>query len=226
MKRRGGGGGGGKGERKCSGRSAASLAGPFFLLEGSSFWGKVVAVVRSGWAEEEGEGEDKLKEKGEGKEEEEEDQKRRRKRTDRWRRADRWGGEGKGRGRKGRGAQNAVFRGEPNANKNKGRSSHSENCPRNWPLFAVSEEYRMEPISKSCFSTRKGQSGKCFLRKMVNASQRLQARGDIPRPTQAETFVGNIHREEISQARSGEREMRSELRATSFCIPERFISQN
>ncbi len=122
----------------------------------------MVAVVRSGWAEEEGEGEDKLKEKGEGKEEEEEDQKRRRKRrTDRWRRADRWGGEGKGRGRKGRGPQNAVFRGEPNANKNKGRSSHSEKIPRNCPL-AICSIRRMKPISKSCFSTRNGQSGKCL----------------------------------------------------------------
>ncbi len=63
-----------------------------------------MAVVRSGW-----ESEDKLKEKGEGKEEEEEDQKRRRKRrTDRWRRADRWGGEAGGEG-----GPECSFRGEP-----------------------------------------------------------------------------------------------------------------
>ncbi len=48
-----------------------------------------MAVVRSGWAEEEGETEDKLKEKGEGKEEEEDQKRRRKRRTDRWRRAER-----------------------------------------------------------------------------------------------------------------------------------------
>ncbi len=110
-----------------------------------------------------------------------------------------------------------------NANKNKGRSSHSEKFPRNCPL-AVCSIRRMKPTSKSCFSTRNGQSGKCFVL-IGKCHPKTASPRDVPRPTQAETFVGNIHREEISQARSGERYAERVSGYKFLHIPERFISQ-